>query len=53
MLPDYECLIGEEASPEGGRLDKRLRKAQLGNPGEVEPVGDDVRCANTSGLAGA
>ena len=36
------------------RLVKRLRKATLGNLGDVKPVGDGVlKCANTSVRAGA
>ena len=36
------------------RLIKRLRKVQLGNLGDVEPVGEGVtKCANTSVRAGA
>ena len=36
------------------RLNKRLRKVQLGNLGDVEPVVKVcTRFANTSGLAGA
>jgi putative addiction module killer protein len=47
-------LKGLKDSQTRQRLIKRLRKAQLGNLGDVEKVGAACsRCVNTSGLAGA
>lgn len=54
IIPEFTAwLNGLKDGMTHRRLARRLEKAQMGNLGDVKPVGDGVlRCGNISGRAG-